>query len=281
VGQLTSGTFNDEEIRALAPEEGLDPETLILMRDMRGLIPPGDGASPQEIKDFEAQKKAIDARIDRFAPSQPELVNPFKETLGVINVGTTEEQKNSAVGGLNNFTRSDGLGAAIAAGGIGRKLGGRAPRRDPAGTVKSKGTSGGQQTSPAKTSIKTNAISEKTVGGSKPATPNTLRSRIEEIPFANRQAKGISEQAAREIQSLKRQFANGNESPGIGSNQIRNKYFELRGRRGGRVIVKQTGEDRWDIVGEFQGHKRGDAANSKIINRLIDEYEKLQKGPSK
>ena len=49
-------------------------------------------------------------------------------------------------------------------------------------------------------------------------------------------------------------------------------FHELRGRNGGRVIVNKTGDNAYDIVGKFQGHARGDTANSNVIQRLMSDY---------
>ena len=44
------------------------------------------------------------------------------------------------------------------------------------------------------------------------------------------------------------------------------------------MILKKTGEGVYDIVGEFQGHKRQDKANSNIINQLIKDYKDRKAG---
>jgi hypothetical protein len=67
----------------------------------------------------------------------------------------------------------------------------------------------------------------------------------------------------------------GNMSPGIGTRPLGNKFFELSGANAGRVIVKQTSAGAFDIVGKFQGHVRGDAANSATIARLMGDYSGL------
>jgi hypothetical protein len=51
-----------------------------------------------------------------------------------------------------------------------------------------------------------------------------------------------------------------------------NGFFELRGANAGRVIIKETRVNTFDIVGKFQGHVRGNAANSAIIRRLMSDY---------
>lgn len=61
-------------------------------------------------------------------------------------------------------------------------------------------------------------------------------------------------------------------NPGIGTRALGNGFYELRGANAGRVIVKQTSAGSFDIVGKFQGHVRGDAANSSIIQRFISDY---------
>jgi hypothetical protein len=52
-----------------------------------------------------------------------------------------------------------------------------------------------------------------------------------------------------------------------------NGYYELLGANGGCVIVTETGLNSWNIVGKFQGHVRGDAGNSQVIQRLISEHK--------
>jgi len=93
--------------------------------------------------------------------------------------------------------------------------------------------------------------------------------------FAKRQAEALSQQAQRDVDQLLEQLGAGNANPGIGTRALGGGYFELRGANAGRVIVRQTDSGVFDIVGKFQGHVRGDAGNSNIINRLIADYKAL------
>ena len=95
--------------------------------------------------------------------------------------------------------------------------------------------------------------------------------------YATRLAQGMSEAAQRNVDNLLTQFRGGNMNPGIGTRQLGGGFFELRGANAGRVIVKQVSAGVYDIVGKFQAHALGDAANSKLVRRLIDEYNKNAK----
>lgn len=101
----------------------------------------------------------------------------------------------------------------------------------------------------------------------------TTRSTIGESPYAVAQAEDLSEQAQLDVNNLIEQIRAGNMNPGLGTRALGNRFFELRGRQGGRVIIYQTGAETYDIIGKFQGHVRGDDANSRIIQRLMNEYK--------
>ncbi|WP_437913731.1 RHS repeat-associated core domain-containing protein [Sorangium sp. So ce302] len=103
----------------------------------------------------------------------------------------------------------------------------------------------------------------------------TTTSRIGQSSYAVRQAEALSEAAQRDVDTLLGQLRAGNMNPGIGTRALGGGFFELRGANAGRAIVKQTGESSFDIVGKFQGHVRGDAGNSAIIQRLIGDYNAL------
>ena len=101
----------------------------------------------------------------------------------------------------------------------------------------------------------------------------TLNSRIGESPYATRLANRLEGTPAQaDVDSLTSQLAQGNRNPGIGTNALGDGFYELRGANLGRVIVKQTGQDAYDIVGKLIGHARGDAAYSNQIQRLIGGY---------
>jgi hypothetical protein len=56
-----------------------------------------------------------------------------------------------------------------------------------------------------------------------------------------------------------------------GTRYLGNNFYELRGKSiPARVIVRQIGPKTFEIIGKFQGHARGDAANDQIIERLIE-----------
>jgi len=99
-----------------------------------------------------------------------------------------------------------------------------------------------------------------------------LTSRIGGSRFAVRQAERLGQAVQRDVDNLVAALRAGNINPGIGTRALGNNFFELRGANAGRVIVKKTGAGSFDIVGKFQGHARGDAANSAIIQRLISDY---------
>jgi Domain of unknown function (DUF4157) len=101
----------------------------------------------------------------------------------------------------------------------------------------------------------------------------SVESKIGKSTYAIRQAEAMSEAAQADVDNLLAQFKKGNANPGIGTRSLGDGFYELRGRNAGRVIVKQKSAGSFDIVGKFQGHARGAAANSAIIKNLIKEYK--------
>ncbi|MBI5510931.1 MAG: hypothetical protein HY903_19390 [Deltaproteobacteria bacterium] len=99
-----------------------------------------------------------------------------------------------------------------------------------------------------------------------------LTSRIHDSPFARKLSGKLSDAAQRDVDGLLAQARAGNLNPGIGTRALGKGFFELRGRNCGRVIIKQTGEHSYDVVGKFEGHVRGDAANSSTIQKLVEGY---------
>lgn len=112
------------------------------------------------------------------------------------------------------------------------------------------------------------------VGGQRWLVHNacSIVSRIKDNPYAVRLAERMSEQAQRDVDHLVGELAKGNLNAGIGSRNLGSGFIELRGRRAGRVIIKDLGDGRYEIVGKFQGHAVGDKANSEIIKRLMEGY---------
>ena len=101
-----------------------------------------------------------------------------------------------------------------------------------------------------------------------------VESKINQSAYAIRQAQRVNVQAQSDIDKLQLELKRGNiMNAGIGTRNI-GKYFEMRGSNNGRMIVARVGETKYEIVGKFQGHRRGDNANSAVIKRLISEYEK-------
>jgi len=104
-----------------------------------------------------------------------------------------------------------------------------------------------------------------------------ITSAIGNSSYAIKQAEGLSEQAQNDVDMLIAKLRDGNHSPGIGTRFISGGYHELRGANAGRVIIKHEGSGEIVIVGKFQGHKRGDSENSRVIQTLIREYESGRK----
>jgi RHS repeat-associated protein len=100
----------------------------------------------------------------------------------------------------------------------------------------------------------------------------TTTSRIGASSYATRLAERLSQSAQRDVDALLNQLRAGNMNPGRGTRALGDGFFELRGANAGRAIVKQTGAGSFDIVGKFQGHVRGDTANSAVIQRLMNDY---------
>ncbi|MEM7581858.1 MAG: RHS repeat-associated core domain-containing protein [Acidobacteriota bacterium] len=117
-------------------------------------------------------------------------------------------------------------------------------------------------------------ITQTVVGAGRRATENTIElASSARSSFAKKQAKRLSQDAARDVKNLVKRLSQGNTNPGKGTSALGSGFFELRGNNAGRVIVKQVGPNAFDIVGTFQGHKGGDAKNSRIIQRFINDYK--------
>jgi RHS repeat-associated protein len=102
-----------------------------------------------------------------------------------------------------------------------------------------------------------------------------VTSSVGKSSYATRLASGLGDAVQKDVDHLVGQLVAGNANPGIGTRALGGGFFELRGRAGGRVIVKQTDAGSFDIVGKFQGHAKGDKANSATIQKLIDDYQSL------
>jgi|GEM_PF-3492862 len=100
----------------------------------------------------------------------------------------------------------------------------------------------------------------------------TTVSKIKNSSYAVRIAERMSDAAQRDVDNLLAALRGGNSNPGLGTRALGGGFYELRGRNGGRVIVKKAGESAYDIVGKFQGHARGKKANSDIIQKLMSDY---------
>jgi RHS repeat-associated protein len=101
---------------------------------------------------------------------------------------------------------------------------------------------------------------------------NSIRSTIKNDTYAIRQAEAMSQEVNDEANNLVFRLMKGTRTSGLGGRALGEGFYELRGARGARVIVKQTDDFAYDIVGKFAGHKRGEAANSAVIQRLIEGY---------
>jgi hypothetical protein len=99
-------------------------------------------------------------------------------------------------------------------------------------------------------------------------------SKIKNSSFAVREAKALSQAAQKDVDSLIAQLIKGNANPGMGTRALSNGFYELRGRHAGRVIIKELSHGKFDIVGKFQAHVRGDTENSALIERLIQDYRR-------
>jgi hypothetical protein len=82
----------------------------------------------------------------------------------------------------------------------------------------------------------------------------------------------LSKEAQNDVDMLVRKLMDGVLDAGLGKRALKGGFLELRGTHAGRVIVKQTGPASFDIVGKFQAHALGDAANSTVIKKLISGY---------
>lgn len=154
---------------------------------------------------------------------------------------------------------------------------GKAPPTTEAATIEGKGT--GKVGTVAETKVVATAEGEvlaegptlpKSVGA---AADITVESKIGKSTYAIRQAEAMGEAAQADADHLLAELKKGNANPGIGTRSLGDGFYELRGRNGGRVIVKQTSAGSFDIVGKFQGHIRGASANSGIIKKLMEVYK--------
>jgi RHS repeat-associated protein len=102
-----------------------------------------------------------------------------------------------------------------------------------------------------------------------PNKPTTIKSRIKENDFLAKEAKsaGKNKLAQKDIDRLTKQLSNGNMNPGIGSKALFNGIVEARGRNGGRVYFRNTGENSIEILA-----KSSKANQDKVINKLKELY---------
>lgn len=109
-------------------------------------------------------------------------------------------------------------------------------------------------------------------GGRGQGSPIEVRSKIDKNSYARRHAESLSDQAQRDVDHLVERLQAGAPDAGMGCHPLGDNFYELRGANCGRVIVKKVHKTLYDVVGKFQAHVRGDAANSEIIRRLKDGY---------
>lgn len=107
-----------------------------------------------------------------------------------------------------------------------------------------------------------------------------LRSRIHDIPFAQRLASKLTPAIQDEIDQLLLKFKQGIASPGKPIRALGDGYYEIRGHHTGRIIVRQVedapdGRAMYDIIGKFQGHKGGEKQNRERIQNLLESYKEL------
>ena len=79
-------------------------------------------------------------------------------------------------------------------------------------------------------------------------------------------AKNLGEDAQREVDSLLQKYLAGNTNPGIGTSSLGKDVIYLRGREGGRVFLRETGEGYVEILGKAD--KNNEQAVIKIIQDL-------------
>ena len=102
----------------------------------------------------------------------------------------------------------------------------------------------------------------------------TVTSSIKNSSYARRLANDLSEQAQKDADHLVAELKKGNLNAGIGPRRLEKGFSSCGAGTESRVIVKKTGDNSYDIAGKFQGHKKGDSANSDTIRKLMDDYEK-------
>jgi len=182
-------------------------------------------------------------------------------------------------GGNNRDGRGERRGGAPGGGRQGREPAARDTPDAAAGALAARGQQGerGQQpgrgAEPGRPGAAAGARSDAQGDRPQREVVNETASRIGESPFAVRLAKDMSPQAQRDVDHLVGELRSGNiDGAGIGSRAAGRGFTEMRGRDGGRVIIHQTGERSYDIVGKFQAHGRGDRVNTRVINRLIRDY---------
>jgi len=103
----------------------------------------------------------------------------------------------------------------------------------------------------------------------------SVRDRIKDSSYAIRLDKNIPKEMRRDFDNLVNKLENGNNQAGLGAQNLGRGFYELRTKNKARIIVKQTSATSFDIVGKFVGHKKGDRANSQIIQKLMDDYDNL------
>jgi hypothetical protein len=194
--------------------------------------------------------------------------------------GGGNAQRGGGGGGNNRDGRAaERRGGAPGAGRQGRGAGARDTPDAAAGALAARGPQGerGQQpgrgAAPGRPGAGEAARADAQGNRQQREVVNETASRIGDSQYAVRLARDMSPQAQRDVDHLVGELRSGNiNGAGLGSRPLGRGFTEMRGPEGGRVIVKQTGERSYDIVGKFQAHARGDRVNTQVINRLMRDY---------
>lgn len=94
---------------------------------------------------------------------------------------------------------------------------------------------------------------------------SNILSVVKQDAFLFREAKKLSAQESKGINSMLVQIKNGNNNPGIGTKTF-NGITEFRHRDGGRIYAQGTGNN-WTIVGYS-----GKGNQQKVIDQVVKLY---------
>jgi len=89
-----------------------------------------------------------------------------------------------------------------------------------------------------------------------------------ESTYAQRLYKKMGDEARRDADNLMGKFLNGHITPGKNV-EIYKGHIVLRGDRRARIVLKRVGEQEYNHLGTFEGHRLGDTKNKEILRKIV------------